>query len=125
MTHLASKIEEVDPSVFKDFQSHDILFIDSSHIGEEVKSHGLILDRLPVGSLVHYHDIDYPWPRQQADWDEDSLINDFLALRPNWKVVVSGSILSRDYFQQMQAAVPAYSHTPNRRYNGLWMTRTA
>ena len=79
-----------------------------------------------LATLVPCHDIDYPWPRPQPDWDEDSLVNDsFLALRPNWKVVISGSILTRDYLPQMRAAVPTYSRTPYRRYNALWMTRTA
>lgn len=125
LTHIASKIEEVDLSLLENFQSNDILFIDSSHTSIEVRYHTTILDRLPIGALVHYHDIDYPWSRQQPDWDEDAMVNEFLATRPNWKVLVSGSILSRDYMARLHAAIPPYRRTPYRRYNGLWMTRTA
>ncbi|HEX8141814.1 MAG TPA: class I SAM-dependent methyltransferase [Pyrinomonadaceae bacterium] len=125
LTHLAAKIEEVSADLFESFQPHDILFIDSSHTGVEVQSHAAILDRLPVGALVHYHDIDYPWERQQIDWDEDAVVAGFLAARPNWKVLVSGSILSRDYLPRLQEAISSYKRTPYRRYNGLWMTKAA
>jgi hypothetical protein len=125
LTHMAAKIEEIDPILFEGFKQNDILFIDSSHTGAEARNHAAILDRLPVGALVHYHDIDYPWNRQQPDWDEDVVLNEFLAVRPNWKVMVSGSILSLDYLAQLCVAIPHYSRTPFRRYNGLWMTKTA
>jgi predicted O-methyltransferase YrrM len=125
LTHIASRIEDADPNLFKDFQPHDILFIDSSHTGGEVQNHAVILDRLPVGSLVHYHDIDYPWDRQQPEWDEDSALDRFLSSRPNWKVIVSGSILSRDYLPQLNKIIPAYRRTPYRRYNALWVMRMA
>src|ERR1051325_5518219 len=96
LTHIASNIEDVGKHIFENFQPHDILFIDSSHVGAEVINHAAILDRLPVGALVHYHDIDYPWERQQPEWDEDAVVDAFLNSNPDWKVVVSGSILSRD-----------------------------
>lgn len=125
LTHHAAKIEDAAVGVFEDFQSNDILFIDSSHVGEEVRKHAAFLDRLPVGALVHYHDIDYPWVRQQPEWDEDAVLAKFLGARPNWKVVVSGSILTRDYLPRLRDAIPLYRRTPYRRYNGLWMTKTA
>lgn len=125
LTHIALKIEDVDAGLFDDFQPHDILFIDSSHMGSEVRHHAAFLDRLPVGALVHYHDIDYPWERPEAEWDEDAVVADFLEARPNWKVIVSGSILSRDYLPQLRDAIPSYHWTPYRRYNAFWMTRIA
>jgi hypothetical protein len=125
LTHVASKIEDADAGLFENFQPNDILFIDSSHTGGEVKNHAAILDRLPSGALVHYHDIDYPWVRQSPEWDEDAVVAAFLESRPNWKVVVSGSILTRDYLPQLRKAIPPYERTPYRRYNGLWITKTA
>jgi predicted O-methyltransferase YrrM len=125
LTHVAAKIEDVDSRLFEVFQPNDILFIDSSHTGSEVRNHAALLDRLPVGALVHYHDVDYPWARQQPEWDEDAVLAAFLDARPNWKVVVSGSILTRDYLSRLRDAIPLYRRTPYRRYNGLWMTKTA
>jgi predicted O-methyltransferase YrrM len=125
LAHIALKIEEVNQSVFADFQPRDILFIDSSHDGDEVRTHAAILDSLPIGALVHYHDIDYPWPRQQDEWTEDGVVNAFLASRPEWNVTVSGSILCRDHLEELRTAIPRYNLTPYRRYNGLWLTRTA
>jgi len=125
LTHIASKLEDVNPKLFEDFQPQDILFIDSSHMGAEVRNHAVILDCLPVGALVHYHDIDYPWERPQPEWDEDNVVAAFLESRPNWSVILSGSILSRDYLSQLHAMIRLYRWTPYRRYNALWMTRTA
>jgi predicted O-methyltransferase YrrM len=125
LTHVATKIEDADARLFEGFQPNDILFIDSSHTGAEVRNHAALLDRLPAGALVHYHDIDYPWARQQPEWDEDAVLAAFLDARPNWKVVVSGSILTRDYLPRLRDAIPPYRRTPYRRYNGLWITKTA
>lgn len=125
LTHIAARLEEVDATLFASFKPHDILFIDSSHTGLEVREHAQILDGLPVGALVHYHDIDYPWERQQPDWDEDAVLASYLTARPHWNVVVSGSLMSRDYLTELRAAIPAYQHTPYRRHNGLWMIRAA
>lgn len=125
LTHVATKIEDADARLFEGFQPNDILFIDSSHTGAEVRNHAALLDRLPAGALVHYHDIDYPWARQHPEWDEDAVLAAFLDARPNWKVVVSGSILTRDYLPHLRDAIPLYRRTPYRRYNALWMTKTA
>jgi predicted O-methyltransferase YrrM len=125
LEHVASKIEDVDGDLFADFQQEDILFIDSSHTSLEVKTHAAILDQLPIGALVHYHDIDYPWPRQHAEWDEDTAVNDFLVSRKEWRIVVNGSIMTRDHFASLRAAIPHYARVPYRRFNALWMTKEA
>ena len=125
LTHVAAKLEDADARLFDEFRPNDILFIDSSHMGDEVRKHAALLDRLPAGALVHYHDIDYPWARQQPEWDEDAVLASFLDARPEWRVVVSGSILTRDYLHQLRGAIPLYRRTPYRRYNGLWMIKTA
>jgi predicted O-methyltransferase YrrM len=125
LTHISSKVEDVDSRIFDNFQPHDILFIDSSHRSAEVHHHAAFLDRLPIGALVHYHDIDYPWSRPHQDMDEDAIVAEFLATRPNWEIIVSGSMLTRDFLNEMQNAIPQYRRTPYRLYNALWMTRMA
>ncbi len=60
--------------MFKNLQSMTIYLLIQDH-GAEVRNHAAILDRLPVGYARALHDIDYPWPRPQPDWDEDSLVN--------------------------------------------------
>jgi len=124
LTHVKAKVEDIELSFFDRMKPHDILFIDSSHTGDEARRHEAILDRLPVGTLVHYHDIDYPWDRPSPDWDEDSVLAAFLETHVNWKVVVSGSLLSRDYLQQLREIIPNYKYCPYRRYNAIWMLRT-
>jgi predicted O-methyltransferase YrrM len=123
LMHIRSRIEEVDSTLFHKLEPRDILFIDSSHTSEEVNRHAEILESLPAGILVHYHDIDYPWERQSSEWDEDSVVARFLESHRDWKVIVSGSILSRDYLPQLRELIPGYQYCPQRRYNALWITR--
>jgi predicted O-methyltransferase YrrM len=123
LTHIRSKVEEVDTQLISSLKSHDILFIDSSHTGDEVRTHDVFLNAMPSGVLVHYHDIDYPWERQYPEWNEDSVIADFLRTHSNWKVVVNGSVLTRDYLPQLHMYIPQYSLTPYRKYNALWLTK--
>jgi predicted O-methyltransferase YrrM len=125
LTHISSKVEDVDSRIFDNFQPHDILFIDSSHRSAEVRHHAEFLDRLPIGALVHYHDIDYPWSRPHQDLDEDAIVAEFLANRPNWEIIVSGSMLTRDFLNEMRVAIPQYRRTPYRLYNALWIAKVA
>jgi predicted O-methyltransferase YrrM len=125
LKHIQARIEDVDAAFFQALHPQDMLFIDSSHTGEEVRRHAKILEALPAGILVHYHDIDYPWERQSSEWDEDSVVAGFLESHREWKVLVSGSILSRDYLPRLREMIPSYRYCPHRRYNALWITRVA
>ena len=123
LTHVKAKVEEIGVEFFLQLGPRDILFIDSSHTDDEVRGHLRVLERLPTGILVHYHDIDYPWKRQDLDWKEDRVVAEFLESHDNWRVIVSGSVLSRDYLPRLRETIPSYRYCPYRRYNALWMTR--
>ena len=119
VTHLKTQVQDVDPKVFDVLKAGDVLFIDSSHEGDEVRHHHKFLDRLPSGVHVHYHDIDYPWPRPEAAWTEDAIVHEFIQKR-GWDVRVFGSALTRRHLSEMRAVIPNYSKTPYRRYNAVW-----
>ncbi|MDJ1158128.1 class I SAM-dependent methyltransferase [Chelatococcus sp. SYSU_G07232] len=72
VTHIASLAEEVGGEVVGELDPGDILFIDSSHVampGNDVDRLFLdLLPRLPVGALVHVHDVFLP-EAYPAVWD--------------------------------------------------------
>ena len=116
-------MEDADPAIIHSLRAGDVLFIDSSHMGEEVRQHAAFLKALPAGVHVHYHDIDYPWPRPYTEWDEDEIVHDFIRDH-QWPVRVCGSLLTRDYLQDMWEHIPHYRKTPYRRYNAVWLVST-
>ena len=65
-------VENVDPSVFQELESGDILYIDNSHrafMNSDVTVVFLeILPRLKPGVIVEFHDIFLPWD-YPPDWD--------------------------------------------------------
>ena len=64
--HEAALLDAVDPGLVTSLGAGDILFVDSSHVaqpGTDVdRIVGDLLPRLPVGVLVHIHDIVLPDP---------------------------------------------------------------
>jgi hypothetical protein len=87
-----------------DLDENDILFIDSTHvlrIGSDVQYEFLeILPRLRKGVLVHVHDVflpaEYPreWVmRERRFWNEQYLLQAFLAFNEAFEVVWAGSYM--------------------------------
>ena len=71
--HFASPLEQQDPSLFRDLNAGDFLFIDNSHrILPNSDSTVFFLDVLPIlktGVIVHIHDIYWPsdYPQFMCD----------------------------------------------------------
>jgi hypothetical protein len=118
--HVRCKVQDADPALIKGLRRNDILFIDSSHTATEALFHFSLLEQLPAGVHVHYHDIDYPWERPDPTWDEDEVIHKFIASK-KWQVRVFGSALTRNHLAKLRAAIPFYKLTPYRHYNALWL----
>lgn len=94
------RIERVDLSTFRDLQPNDIVFIDSSHVmrpmGDVEFEYLHILPILPVGVVVHVHDIfsprDYPreWlERDRRFWTEQYLLEAFLSFNDRFEIICS------------------------------------
>ena len=57
VTHIQSRVEDVNPEIYKTLGKNDILFIDSSHTKEETEFHiNNIFPILKKGVFIHIHD---------------------------------------------------------------------
>jgi Methyltransferase domain len=98
--------QDVPLTVFEELGDGDVLFVDTTHtvkIGSEVNFLVLeVLPRLRPGVVVHFHDIFLPfeYPRRWMEdfglyWNEQYLIQAFLAHNESWEVLVATQALSR------------------------------
>ena len=100
-------VESLDWSVFESLGAGDILFVDSSHVvksGSDVLYLILhVLPRVPVGVLVHFHDIylpdDYPleWRRERRAWNESYFLHAFLMHNQDFEIVFTSHIAAREF----------------------------
>ena len=121
-------VQEVPWETFARLDPGDILFIDSTHVskpGSDVNRLFLdILPRMPVGVLVHVHDIfdgfelPPPWLEQGRDWGEAYLLRAFLSHNRDWEIVAFTERLWQRH-DWLRAAFPAGTPGPD----GLWMQR--
>lgn len=115
-TLLQKKVQEVPLERFQELGAGDILFIDSSHVlreGNDVQYEFLeILPRLRDGVHVHVHDISLPrrYPRcyfdQKLYWNEQYLLQAFLAFNERFQVVWPGNLALLEYPERMLALFP-------------------
>jgi hypothetical protein len=122
--------QEVPLSLFEELGSGDILFIDSSHVvkmGSDVQFEYLeVLPRLAPGVRVHIHDIFFPgeYPkdwimRERRFWNEQYLLQAFLAFNREFQVLWAGKYMSEKHPQELAAFCP-YNAAEAR---SLWMRR--
>ena len=128
------RAELCDPSLFDDLEADDILFIDSSHVirpqGDVLFEVLEVLGRLKSGVLIHVHDIftprDYPeeWIiRDQKLWDEQYLIEAFLAYNSEFNIIAALNYLNRNHHQELMDACPVRGSGANVEPRSLWMRR--
>jgi predicted O-methyltransferase YrrM len=89
-------VQDTPPDVFDTLRPNDFLFIDSTHVGKAGSDVNWllfeVLPRLPVGVLVHVHDIFWPfeyptpWLDEGRDWNENYLLRAFLMLNDQFAV---------------------------------------
>lgn len=116
---------------FEALEEGDVLFFDTSHtvkLGSEVNY--LVLDVLPVlrpGVLVHVHDVflPYEYPRSFFEkgmyWNEQYLLQAFLAQNPAWEVALPAFALARQRPEDVAALVPSYE--PGCGPGAFWIRR--
>lgn len=124
----------VQPGVFEELQRGDLLFVDTSHVvrpgGEVVR---LVLEVLPTlapGVVVHFHDIfaPYVYPRVFYDrfdvhWQEQYLLQAFLAYNPNFTILISNHALWRRHRERMKRTFPGLRE--GMEPSAFWLVRTA
>ena len=93
---VASKLQDIDTTLFETLEAGDILFIDSSHVvkaGSDVLTlFANILPRLKVGTFIHFHDVfdrfEYPsdWLMQGRGWNEQYFLRTFLQYNSSFQI---------------------------------------
>jgi hypothetical protein len=106
---ILSFVEDTDLDK-REWNPNSILFIDSSHVcrarGDLPLIFCKILPKLPVGMLVHVHDIflpyDYPTNYDQLCYTEQYLLFCLLSGSPRYKTALATHFLSRNHSREMQ-----------------------
>ena len=126
-------VQDVDPSVFEELESGDILFIDSSHVtktGSDVNYIVFeVLPRLKPGTLIHFHDIFLPgeYPKSWCidrnwAWNEQYLVLAFLMSHPQVKPLISTHVLIRDHAALVQETLSGCGQVGHLSGAALWLT---
>lgn len=133
---LRSRSQEAPLEVFERLDAGDVLFLDTTHVlrpqGDVLHAFQRILPVLKPGVYVHVHDVftpfDYPdvWIREDLRmWDEQYLLEAFLAFNPRFEVVAAVHYLKERHLEALLAVCPALREldgTPS----SFWMrTRAA
>jgi hypothetical protein len=132
---IKSKVQDVDMKLFTSLVNGDMLFIDSSHVlksgGDVQREYLEILPRLNPGVFVHIHDISLPRPypstyyEQQLYWNEQYLLQAFLAFNSQFEVIWPGSFMMLNYPEKVCAVFPEFNlmrqQYPNSGPTAFWM----
>ena len=111
---LPTRVQDVPVDRFLELGAHDVLFIDSSHVvktGSDARYlYHEILPRLRAGVVVHVHDIflpaDYPeeWVLSGRGWNEQYVLQSFLAFNSAFEVLLSLAWLARTHPEALEPA---------------------
>ena len=121
---VAEKAQEVELARLTDVGDNGMLFVDSTHtvkVGGEVNRIVLeVMPRLARGTLVHFHDIYFPYDyprdvlRSTLFWTESTLLHAFLACNGRYAVRASLSMLHYAAPDRLKGYLPNYTPAPNR-----------
>jgi len=134
VTVIRQRIETVELELIDRLESGDILFIDSSHVirpqGDVLREFQEIIPRVRPGVMVQVHDIfsprDYPeeWLRDQRRlWNEQYLLESFLAFNPAYEVICAANFLKHHYPDAFKAACPMMARNPEHEPGAFWFRR--
>lgn len=132
---IVKRVQDVPLELFGELADGDILFINSSHVirsGNDVQYEYLeILPRLKPGVMVHIHNVSLPLPYpkfyydHQLYWNEQYLLQAFLAFNQNFEVIWPGNYLMLTYPDKMNATFPEIATMretyPSSEPTAFWM----
>jgi len=129
---IVEKGQDVELSQLTDVGENGMLFVDSTHtvkVGSEVNRIVLeVLPRLAKGTLIHFHDICFPYDyspdvlRSTLFWSETTLLHAFLASNVRCTLRTSLSMLHYAAPDRLKEYLPNY--TPAVHHDGLDLPRT-
>lgn len=128
------RLELLDLDFFQVLGQNDILFIDSSHVirpqGDVLFGYLELLGTLRSGVIVHAHDIFTP--RDYLDktvledsklWNEQYLLEAFLAFNNQFRVIGSLNFLWHNYRDELAKVCPVLASEPHREPGSFWFVR--
>lgn len=109
---ITKRVESIDISFFQQLCAGDVLFIDSTHTvkfgGDVCKEILEILPTIPNGVWIHIHDIFFPYDypskwliEDRRAWNEQYMLEAFLAYNSQFEVKLANHWLSVDYPQEI------------------------
>ena len=130
------RVELCDLTLFDQLEDGDILFVDSSHVvrpqGDVLYEVLEVFGRLKPGVLIHVHDMFTPrdyiaeWViSDQRLWDEQYLVEAFLAYNTHFKIVAALNYLYHNHPQKLLAACPVAGTGKNLEPRSFWMRRVS
>jgi len=134
---IQERLEHLDLGLFKQLQSGDILFIDSTHtvkFNSDVCREFLeIIPTLNTGVWIHIHDIffplDYPphWLIQERRaWNEQYLVEAFLSYNTQFDVKLANHWVALDYPEEAAKVWPKVRDWQGSHHCGsLWLRKRA
>jgi len=85
---------------------------------------------LAPGVVVHIHDIQLPWeyPREYAErqrwfWNEQYLLQAFLAHNAAFEILAAGHWLCREHHDRLRGIFPCYDPVRHSPTGSFWMRR--
>ncbi len=112
------RVQETPLELFAQLTDGDVLFLDTSHAvktgGDVVWIFNEIIPRLRAGVYVHVHDVflpsDYPerWVFEGRGWNENYLVQAFLAFNREFDVVWGQQYMLRHHLDEVVLAFPGF-----------------
>jgi hypothetical protein len=110
------RLQDVDLEIFKQLESNDILFIDSTHVSKiNSDVNYIFFNILPIlkeGVIIHFHDIFYPfeypkeWIYKGIYWNEAYMLRAFLQYNHTFKVIFFNTYMESKYRNQFEEYMP-------------------
>ncbi|KLD62282.1 hypothetical protein Y882_16395 [Dyella japonica DSM 16301] len=130
VTVYASRLQDVELSVFDALAAGDILFVDSTHVsrvGSDVNYIFFeILPRLKSGVFIHFHDIFFPfeypksWILEGRAWNEIYLLRAFLQFNAWFDLVLFNTLLEHKFPQYFEREMPLCLKNPG---GSIWLRK--
>lgn len=124
-------VQELPEAEVSRLEAGDVLLVDTSHtvkLGGDVNR--IVLEVLPLlapGVVVHFHDVFLPRDYSHGHlsdghyWNEQYLIQAFLAQNPSWEVLVGAQAVALDHPRRLAALIPSFREGVSP--GALWIRR--
>ncbi len=123
-------VQFVSLDIFKELESGDFLFIDSTHVSKFNSDVNYeifdILPELEPGVIIHFHDIldgfEYPlhWLEKGWAWNEAYLLRAFLINNKEYEILLMSNYLTNNYPEILKKSYP---HRDILNGGSLWIRK--